>query len=144
MALLVSCPAGEQGNKGFRCNNPTVVSVSHISACHWQQHCVRIITLYAFHISVLWLAATVGQDHANDATNDAAMGTFLDRLVGAATGGFTDACQSYMKALEIRQEPPSAWDSLSMALIAKGHLHLADLADKHDLAALKASPLKFL
>lgn len=49
-----------------------------------------------------------------------------------------------MKALEIREEPPSVWDSLSMALIAKGQIHLAELADKHDLAALKALPLKFL
>ena len=44
-----------------------------------------------------------------------------------------------MKALEIRGEPLSAWDSLSMALIAKGQLRLAELADKHDLAALKAA-----
>ena len=58
----------------------------------------------------------------------------------AATGGFADACQSYVRALEINEETPSAWDSLSMALVAKGHFQLAELADKHELAALKASP----
>lgn len=54
-----------------------------------------------------------------------------------ATGGFADACQSYMRALEIREETPSAWDSLSMALVARGQFHLAELADRHELAALK-------
>lgn len=57
-----------------------------------------------------------------------------------ATGGFADACQSYLRALEIKEESPSAWDSLSMALVAQGHFHLADLADQRQLAALKASP----
>ena len=57
------------------------------------------------------------------------------------TGAFADACDSYVRALEIKEESPSAWDSLSMALVAKGQFHLADLADKHDLAALKTSPV---
>ena len=61
-----------------------------------------------------------------------------------ATGGFADACQSYMRALEIKEETPSAWDSLSMALVAKGQFQLAELADKHELAALKASPEIFV
>ena len=61
-----------------------------------------------------------------------------------ASGGFADACQSYMRALEIKEEAPSAWDSLSLALVAKGQFHLAELADNHDLAALKAAPEVFV
>lgn len=61
-------------------------------------------------------------------------------LIVYATGGFADACQSYVRALEIKEESPSAWDSLSMALVAQGQFHLAELADQHQLAALKASP----
>lgn len=61
-----------------------------------------------------------------------------------ATGGFADACQSYMRALEIKEETPSAWDSLSMALVAKGQFQLAELADKHEFAALRASPEIFV
>lgn len=64
-------------------------------------------------------------------------------LIVLLAGAFAEACESYVRALEIKEESPSAWDSLSMALVAKGQFQLADLADKHNLAALKASPAAF-
>lgn len=61
----------------------------------------------------------------------------------AAQGKFAEACQSYIRALEIKAETPSIWDSLSMAFVAMGQFPLADLADKHDLAGLTSKPLAF-
>ncbi|DBA81552.1 hypothetical protein WJX77_012401 [Trebouxia sp. C0004] len=61
----------------------------------------------------------------------------------AAQGKFAEACQSYIRALGIKAEAPSVWDSLSMAFVAMGQFPLADLADKHDLAGLTRKPLAF-
>ncbi len=58
-------------------------------------------------------------------------------------GNFAEACQSYIRALEIKAETPSIWDSLSMAFVAMGQFPLADLADRHDLAGLTSKPLAF-
>ncbi len=58
-------------------------------------------------------------------------------------GKFAEACQSYIRALEIKAETPSIWDSLSMAFVAMGQFPLADLADRHDLAGLTSKPLAF-
>lgn len=67
--------------------------------------------------------------------------TTVCRKAVCLAGKFAEACQSYIRALEIKAETPSIWDSLSMAFIAMGQFPLADLADKHDLAGLTSKPL---
>ena len=44
---------------------------------------------------------------------------------------------AYSRALELRPDATSLWDSLSLALTAAGRLDRADAAAKHDLDLLQ-------